>query len=157
MMKNKILIAGFCGLFAFSCNKKAETEAKETIAPDVEAPAVVAVEKECYEFVKNKDTVTLSLTKNENDASGSLTFNWFEKDDSNGVFKGMFKGDTLVADYTFQAEGTSSVREVVFLKKGESFLPGYGDMQEKGSKTVFKNPKALQFDANVVLSKTACK
>ncbi|GEP51245.1 hypothetical protein FNO01nite_19170 [Flavobacterium noncentrifugens] len=157
MMKNKILIAGFCGALAFSCNKKAETEAKETIAPDVEAPAVVAVEKECYEFVKNKDTVTLSLTRNENDASGSLTFNWFEKDDSNGIFKGMFKGDTLVADYTFQAEGTSSVREMVFLKKGDVFYPGYGEMVEKENKQVFKDPKSIKFDDAVKIARTACR
>jgi len=156
-MKNRILAVAICGVLFANCNKKAETEIKENIAPDVELPAVVAVEKQCYQFTQNKDTVTISLTRNENDATGELTYNWFEKDDSKGLFKGKFKGDTLVADYTFQAEGTSSVREVVFLKKGESFLPGYGDMQEKGSKTVFKNPKALQFDANVVLSKTACK
>jgi len=156
-MKKSMLAIGFCAVLFANCNKKAETEAKETIAPEVEAPAVVAVEKECYQFTKNKDTVTLSLTRTDNDATGDLTYNWFEKDDSKGVFKGKFKGDTLVADYTFNAEGMSSVREVVFLKKGDSFLPGYGDMEDKNNKSVFKNPTKLQYDANVVLAKTNCK
>ena len=156
-MTNKILALGLCAISLASCNKKAETEAKETIAPKVEAPAVVAVEKECYQFTKNKDTVTLSFTRTNNDATGDLIYNWFEKDDSNGIFKGTFKGDTLVADYTFNAEGMSSVREVIFLKKGDVFLPGYGDMEEKNNKSVFRNPKKLQYDANVVLAKTDCK
>lgn len=156
-MKNRILAVIFCGILFANCNKKAETEVKETIAPGVEAPAIAAVEKECFQFVKNKDTVTLSLNRTDNDATGELTYNWFEKDDSQGLFKGIFKGDTLVADYTFNAEGNSSVREVVFLKKGDSFLPGYGDMEEKGNKSVFKNPKKIQFDANVVLTKAGCK
>jgi len=156
-MKNRILAIAACGILFTNCNKKAETEIKETVAPDADAPAIVAVEKECFQFVKNKDTVTLSLTRNENDATGELTYNWFEKDDSKGVYKGTFKGDTLVADYTFNAEGTSSVREVVFLRKGDSFLPGYGDMEEKGNKSVFKNHKKLQFDENVILAKTNCK
>jgi len=156
-MRNKILIAGFCAALIVSCNKKAETEVKETIAPDVVLPSVVSVEKECYQFVKNKDSVTMSITRNGNDVSGQLRFNWFEKDDSDGIFKGKFKGDTLVADYTFQAEGTSSVREMVFLKSGDTFNPGYGDMEESGNKQVFKNPKAIKFDKEVVLAKTSCK
>nr|GFC68635.1 hypothetical protein [Tanacetum cinerariifolium] len=35
-------------------------------------------------------------------------------------------GDTLVADYTFQSEGTTSIRQVVFLRRDIGFIEGFG-------------------------------
>jgi hypothetical protein len=41
------------------------------------------------------------------------------------------KGNTLFAEYKFLSEGTECIREVVFLKKENDFVEGYGDSEEK--------------------------
>jgi hypothetical protein len=50
------------------------------------------------------------------------------------------------------SEGISSVRQVVFLKKGNTYIEGYGDVVEEASgKVVFKDRKQLQFDGKSIL------
>ena len=67
------------------------------------------------------------------------------------------RGDTLVADYTFNSEGIESVRQVAFLKKGDQLLEGYGDVEQKDNKTVFKNISTLSFGQSTIFNKTDCK
>ena len=86
-----------------------------------------------------------------------MVYNFFEKDKNSGTVSGMFKGDTLYADYTFQSEGTSSVRETVFIKKGNTLVEGFGEITEKDNKQIFKDKKALKFDESVVLNKVECE
>ena len=145
-----------CSVLLLSCNKKEESNGTEKEKIEAEAASDAAV-NECYQFSKNNDTITLSVTRNGNVATGRLAYNFFEKDDSKGDFAGTFKGDTLVADFTFESEGTTSIREVVFLKSNDSYLPGYGDMEEHNNKQIVKNRKVLKFDDVAVLSKIKCK
>ena len=70
----------------------------------------------------------------ENVVTGTLSYKFYQKDSNKGEFEGTLKGDTLLADYTFMSEGTQSVRQVVFLIKGETAIEGYGDIEEKDSK-----------------------
>lgn len=65
-------------------------------------------------------------------------------------------GDTLLAAYTFQSEGTESVREVAFVRRGPAFVEGYGNIVEHNGQMVFERPLALQFDAKNVLAPVAC-
>ena len=65
-------------------------------------------------------------------------------------------GDTLLADYTFQSEGTESVRQVAFLKKGDGFVEGYGDVEDQGGKMVFKNTAMLDFGSGTAFTKVPC-
>lgn len=52
------------------------------------------------------------------------------------------------------SEGTTSVREVAFLKKRDSYDEGYGEvMDDIKGKGTFKDKKQLQFDGNVVSQK----
>lgn len=64
-----------------------------------------------------KDSIFLQLHIDNNIVNGDLEYKRFEKDRNKGTIKGMFRGDTLFADYTFMSEGVMSVREVMFLKK----------------------------------------
>ena len=155
VMTIKILFGVCCGAVIVSCIKK-ESATEETNRDSISKPDVTIIE-ECYQFTNNNDTVSLSISREEHNAKGQLIYNFFDKDDSKGTFKGVIKGDTLIAVYTFQAEGRGSEREVVFLKSGASYLPGYGDMEEQNNKQVFKNPNALKFDDIVVLKQSACK
>ncbi|WP_426064764.1 hypothetical protein [Flavobacterium sp. DSP2-3-1] len=154
----KVILLGVVFISVFvSCKKGMKTE---------ESPAVlekIVVEepesKECYRAILKKDTVSLTLNvKNGQLSSGNLSYNFFEKDKNAGTLVGEFKGDTLYADYTFMSEGISSVREVAFLKKDDSYVEGFGDViDDNKGKVTFKDKKQLQFDGNVLLSKVDCK
>lgn len=155
-MKTQILTISLLLALTLSCNKKSETiETEQEV--QTEEPKVAVIEKECFELVKGNDTITLSLTSSANNVNGELKYDWFEKDGNTGTYSGIFIGDTLFADYTFQSEGMTSVRETVFVKSGNTLVQGFGDMEEKGNKQVFKDPKKLKFDNSIVLMKSDCK
>lgn len=100
---------------------------------------------ECYENINGKDTVFLSIFSQSKVITGSLVYNYYEKDKNSGTIKGNMYGDTLIADYIFNSEGVTSTREVAFLKRESAFIEGYGDMQEEGGKMVFTNRSNLSF------------
>jgi len=154
-MKIRFLVMGLV-ISLTACNKKEDT--KVVTEPEMEQPEMTAPAKECYEYTKGKDTIHLSMaTTNGNNVAGDLKYAWFEKDSNTGMFSGMFKGDTLYADYTFQSEGMTSIREIVLIRKGDNLLQGYGDITEKGNKQLFKDRKSIKFDEKMVLKKVACK
>jgi heat shock protein HslJ len=65
-------------------------------------------------------------------------------------------GDTLVADYIFLSEGSSSVRQVAFLLDGRSAKEGYGPTAEQDGKMAFTDVKSLSFGKGVIMSKHDC-
>lgn len=150
----KILFAAV--LLTLSC--KNEPKIVEEIKP-IPVTETTVLKTECYQAVFGKDTITLSVdSKGTQVPSGKLTYNFFEKDKSDGTISGKMTGDTLFANYIYTAEGQTSQREVIFLKKGETFIEGYGDMGEDGKgNVVFTNRKELNFDAKTVFNKIACQ
>ena len=140
-----------------SCKKAMETENSSSVPEKIIVEEIES--KECYQAILKKDTISLTLNiKNGQLSSGNLSYNFFEKDKNVGTIVGDFKGDTLTANYTFMSEGVSSVRQVAFLKKGNIYVEGYGDVviDNKG-KVTFKDTKQLKFDGKTVLSKVDCK
>lgn len=157
-----LLVAGFAFLTACTSENKriAVGDSTELIAEDTTFTAVnPATENstKCYVYVKNRDTVSMKLVTTGEELTGNLNYKWFEKDKSMGTFAGEIKGDTIIAEYTFDAEGMRSVREVIFLKKEGKLLEGSGDMTEKSGKIMFSDRSKLQFGSAVVLSEIACK
>lgn len=156
-MKKVILFSAvFMSVFV-SCKKEKEVE--EVPVPSGEIVVEEPVSEECYSVIIKKDTVSMSLNiKGNQIASGKLTYNFFEKDKNQGTLVGEIKGDTLFAEYTFMSEGVSSIRQVAFLKKGNTYVEGYGDVvYDNKGKVTFKDPKQLKFEGNIVLSKVDCK
>jgi len=101
----------------------------------------------CYRMIIKNDTAIMSLNHAGDSVSGSLSYNWYEKDDNNGTFKGSLKNDTLiVADYTFQSEGTTSVRQVAFKIKDSILQQGYGELIEKNDTAFFRDVNLIIFD-----------
>jgi len=151
----KVLALGLAIVIVLvSCKKEKETDVTpEKI--DIEE----TVSQECYSGNIKKDTILMQLmVKGNQVTSGKLSYNFYEKDKNEGTLIGVLKGDTLVADYTFMSEGISSVRQVVFLRKGNIYVEGYGDVVEVASgKVIFKDIKQLKFDGKSVLSKVDCK
>lgn len=137
-------------LLLFACGSPSSNPEKiDDQAVDQETTA-------CYRYVSNQDTITFQLSTVGDKLSGELVYDWNEKDGNRGTVSGEAKGDTLVMDYIFMAEGMESVREEVFLKKGDAVYIGYGEAEEKGAKWVYKNRAQLKFDA-LELKKVPCK
>jgi hypothetical protein len=156
----KVIVSGLVLMSVLVSCKKEEEKQVETI-PDASEKIVVEeqVSDECYSGSIKKDTILMNLTIKGNEVTnGKLSYKFYEKDKNQGTLVGELKGDTLIADYTFMSEGTSSVREVAFLKKGDSYIEGFGDVvDDNKGKVTFKDKKQLKFDGNVVLSKVDCK
>ena len=113
---------------------------------------------ECYALTTmNGDTVQLSLTRQGPAVSGTLLYSLAEKDRNMGVLRGRMRGDTLLADYVFESEGETSVREVVFLAKGDGFVEGYGAVEEKNGRMIFSPDSTITFSDDEVLKKIACQ
>ena len=153
-MRNSILVAAFAGLGLTACEKatdKAVSSKDTLIAVDRNASSI----QECYAFVQQKDTIALEIDQDGAKVSGNLHFKNYEKDSSHGPVEGEYAGDTLKLEYTFQSEGMTSVREVRFLKSGNSLLMGIGDMDDKDGKLSFT--KDVKYDKTLVLVKTNCQ
>lgn len=157
-MKNVLVVASAVCLGWVSCNKKPSPENPEPPKIDsiLSTDAAAAV-SQCYEFVQEKDTISLSFTQNGARVKGNLRFDNFEKDSSHGPVEGTIAADTLKLTYTFQSEGATSVREVFFLKSGRTMIMGLGDMRERNGKQVFTNPQGLKYDKSIVLVRTECE
>ncbi|UKT62532.1 hypothetical protein [Pedobacter mucosus] len=113
--------------------------------------------KECFLYINKMDTATLSLNAADKHITGTLSYNLFEKDKNNGVISGIVKGDTIIADYAFQSEGQNTIRQVVWLRKGDQLIEGFGDIAEVNGKTIFKKISDLKFEQSMVFEKTECK
>ena len=103
--------------------KKADGEEISYTKTNIPGKLVRAFETfDCYTFTAKKDTAILHINVAENMVSGDLEYRFFEKDHNKGTIKGKIVGDTLIANYTFLSEGTTSVREVVMIKKDNNFV-----------------------------------
>ncbi|WP_379093732.1 hypothetical protein [Pedobacter sp. UC225_65] len=154
MKKIFFTLIGLAGLFAACQGNKSEQNNADSMALDTNITPVT--QQLCYSYIKDKDTAKLSLMSSGSITTGELNYNLYEKDKNSGIFKGEMRGDTLIADYTFKAEGTESVRQVAFLKKGDQLLEGFGEVKEQNGKMVFKDINKLTFGQAMVFNKVDC-
>lgn len=152
-MTNRILVLLLLCMLFFSCKKEQKPVVKDDLKPEILDVAT----SECYEYIQGKDTIQANLQVQSPKVTGDLVYKIFEKDSNKGSIEGTIIGDTLKADYTFLSEGQKSIRQVVFLRKNKSLIEGYGDVEEKAGKMVFKEKKKLNFTGNVVLNEIPCK
>lgn len=166
IMKKIAIICLSALVVATSCEQKetkvttdtgTETSGNAGNKDNAEAPKPIVSDAMCFAQQNARDTFRLNLKKDGNNATGSLVYLFKEKDSNRGQISGTMMGDTLIADYTFNAEGTSSTREVAFLIQGDKATEGYGDMEEKNGKMVFKDRSKLSFGKGIVMSKVDCQ
>jgi thioredoxin-related protein len=154
MKKLFISILSLVVLFTACQSNNSEKTATDTDAPDTNI--VPASQQYCYKYIKDKDTATLTMMSSGTITTGELKYNLYEKDKNSGIFEGELKGDTLLAEYTFNSEGKESVRQVAFLKKGNQLVEGFGDVEEKNGKMLFKDKSKLTFGNSIVFNKVEC-
>jgi hypothetical protein len=143
-----LLVAGSLTLLT-ACHEQTAQTTQEAAAPTPTGP-------QCYAYATAQDTVRLTLQTTQPSVTGQLSYRYFEKDRNQGTIRGTMHGDTLLADYTFQSEGTTSVRQVAFLHRDTGFIEGFGAVAERQGQTVFAQPHTLQFDAKYTLLAVAC-
>ena len=127
----------------------------EQASQTTQAPTVPAG-PECYAYRTDTDTVRLTLQTTQPTVTGQLAYRYFEKDRNQGTISGTMHGDTLLADYTFQSEGTTSVRQVAFLRRDIGLVEGFGPMAEHQGKLIFTQPQKLEYDAKYTLLPVPC-
>lgn len=154
-MRKLILLGVLLGSAFVSCKKEKEDTTNELEKTVVDTPSL----QECYKAIIKKDTIYMSFNiKGDQSVSGKLSYIFYEKDKNFGTLVGKIKNDTLYADYTFMSEGVTSVRQVVFLKKGNMYVEGFGEViDDNKGKVIFKDVKQLNFDGSTILSKVDCK
>ena len=143
-----LFFAGGLSLLA-ACHEQTNQASQE---PTVSAPT----SPQCFAYRTETDTVRLTLQTTQPTVTGQLAYRYFEKDRNQGTISGQMHGDTLLADYTFLSEGTTSVRQVAFLRRDIGFVEGYGPVAERAGKTVFTALRTLHFDAKYTLLPIAC-
>jgi hypothetical protein len=149
MPKSRLsLLAAGLGLLSLAACHEQSTQATQE--------PTTATGPQCYAHLTATDTIRLTLQTTQPTATGQLTYHYYEKDRNRGIISGTMHGDTLLADYTFQSEGTTSVRQVAFLRRDIGFIEGFGPVVERQGKTVFEKPHALTFDAKYTLLPVAC-
>ena len=149
-MKWKYLfILGIIG-FASSCNNQQQQSPAEKTTSETGG-------LNCYRYIKNKDTVILKTRSANGLVTGTLIYNFYEKDKNTGMIEGKMDGDILFADYIFNSEGVKSVRPVAFKKTGNQFIEGYGETEERNGKITFKNKDSLNFEHSITLTPFDCE
>lgn len=139
-----------CGLsFLISC-KDTEKESVgkiNNISYIKEQPITPESLSGCYQSTIKKDTAFLRLTfTNDSLFTGQLMYNHFEKDKNTGTLKGIWRDSILLADYSFNSEGVTSTREVIFKIKDHYLVEAYGEMKQIKNKSVFNDPGNLFYN-----------
>ena len=108
-------------------------------------------------MINQKDTAHMQFSVKDSGVNGTLSYRLYEKDENTGRITGVIRDGLIVADYVFQSEGMTSIREMVFKIMPGKLVQGYGEMEERNNKQVFKNKEALRFDSSIVFLKTQCR
>jgi membrane-bound inhibitor of C-type lysozyme len=96
------------------------------------------------------DVYILTILSEQGESfTGTLDIKNFEKDSSTGNLAGTYKNGILLADYTFQSEGTESIGWVAFKKVADGFIRGFGNVDPE-TKTQSIDLSKITFDSSVV-------
>ncbi len=155
MKKSTLSFAAFLMITVLSCKQKNEKN-NDNVGLDNTSLLTKKNETICYSYIKNNDTITLSIDGIDNTMIEELTYNLYQKDKNVGIFEGQMSGDTLIGTYNFISEGQESKREIVFLKTNEGLVEGMGNVEEKNNMMVFENRSKLNFSSGLILKEVNC-
>lgn len=156
-MKRALLTGIAVSLIFLSCEKessglKIKGEPLDSMAVILETsdPIESSTLQTCYLQATGTDSVFVSLEDNLGTIIGKMRYKNADKDSSTGELIGSQNGDTLKLNYTFQAEGKTSGREIYFLKKGENIIEGIGEQLTEGMHSTYTNTAQLKYEGNTL-------
>jgi hypothetical protein len=159
----KISTGILCTLLFIACNNSNNTNegAPQTIHANagdtIITSAKPVVFNGCYEMTLKKDSAFLQIQLTDSTVSGNLDYHWYQKDSNNGTIKGVVRDSLLIAAYTFQSEGVTSVREVIFKIHDQELWPAFGGLTPHNDTLVFKDKNNLQYDNKHPFIKINCR
>lgn len=157
-MKNCLCL--FSIVFLFACNNNTKEDAEVIVSKDttedVTNRSTATNLDGCYISVFKRDSANLYISMNKNDVSGTLNYKLYEKDSNTGTISGQYKNSLIIVNYTFQSEGVSSTREVVFKVANGGLLEGHGEFEMKGDTAKFKDISQLIYPEEYRFIKTKC-
>jgi hypothetical protein len=156
-MKMDIILL-FAFVISVSCNQQKPTTTSESLSEDTTLVKISddVLRITCYEKISNQDTFRLRVEAFEGRVTGTLAYLFHEKDSNMGDYEGRMYGDTLIADYIFTSEGSTSVRQVAFRINGQTATEGYGEMKEQDGKMSFSDWRTLAYGQGVIMSRHNC-
>ncbi|GAB3801397.1 hypothetical protein GCM10028819_28550 [Spirosoma humi] len=107
----------------------------------------------CFRQILSRDTTTLQLVINGNQATGYLDSNPYEKDRARGPFQGTVNAAQIQVDWQRSGEGTTQPYTLDLRMSGDSLSWFEGERVEQQGKWVLKDPK---IGYTYVLTKTDC-
>lgn len=150
-------------LLVTACGSNPGTETSDNTGVHASADPVVGFAQSnpfvlpgCYEMTHKGDTATLQLDVQDSVVTGRLAYRWNQKDHNTGTIRGVLRDSLILADYTFESEGLTSVRELILKIEDTVLVQAFGDLQTKGNKIVFANPTAVQYMVDNPFVKVAC-
>lgn len=152
-MIRKLMVSLILLSLVISCT---EQENKTGNSDSIPADEKKSSSTNCYIHTTKNDTVSLKVIRDGETVTGTLIYNFWERDKNTGTIKGKMKDNVLIADYTFMSEGMESVRQVAFKLEGKNFTEGYGDILLNDSVN-FQNVNALDFPGTIKLTETDCR
>ena len=150
------LSAIITALLFFSCTESVN-EKKEKKPERISTIPLPASLNGCYEMIISGDTASMKIEQNKNVLNGILNYKQKDKDSNKGTVALTITGERAEGYYTFQSEGKTSVRQIVFKVKSSFFAEGYGDIEMKNDTAVFKYPHSLNFEEKHAFNKIDCK
>lgn len=154
------LLVAFMGFI--SCNNESQSNAQSSAAVDTVVPAAVKAPVAdtaiigCYNWILNKDTATLQLQVKGENITGTLVYDFFEKDRNDGTVQAELNNNILTGWYLFRSEGIMSVRQVAWKVSKNALLPGTGEMIQRNDTLLFKRIDNLEFDSIHAFVKIPC-
>jgi hypothetical protein len=154
-MSNYLIISTLLVVAACQSRKsdQTSTESAQT-QPSEQTATSASADTLCFQQVMSRDTTTLQLVINGQQASGYLDNNPYEKDRAKGSFQGNVNNNTIQADWQRSGEGTTQIYPIDFSLKGDTISWYEGERVEQQGKWVLKDPKA---GYRYILPKTNCQ
>lgn len=139
---------------ALSCKKENKDINSPDLKPNKETQTKSIHIGNCYKANLEGNIIELQVQYNDNNVSGTLTYDFEGKEVSQGTFKGKMKQNILIADYVYLSENKTRERQIAFKMINHQFVEGYGERLENSTK--FKDISKLKFNSNMPLKKVDC-
>ncbi len=141
-------------IFFLSCNSNTKQSTNNTDTTTEIKKTTSIIENQCFEYQKNGFTADVKLNFRGDSVSGQMQNLNAEKDSNFGKLAGVLKDNIIIADYEFQSEGQISTMQVQFKMEDGKLMQGFGEMEDKNGKMVFKPNAAINYD--MVYEKKNC-
>lgn len=163
-MKTHYLTSLFTLFLAFTSCKDSiksienipEVEVVPNIEKNGEVDGALLAKKSCYLYAVDKDSIWFNISHSNGQINGNMRFKFYQIDGSLGTFEGFMEGDTIRGLYDFEAEGTNSKRELIFLKKDGMLVQGKGETELSGNTESFKENASFTFEDARIFESIAC-